>query len=101
MPTEKLPPSDPLFRSSSRELKWIIGIWLVNFVWVIGYCYLFGYSPDQPLQLTFGIPSWAFWGIFVPWGVATVVSGWFALTQMQDHPLDADSPDEQVEASDA
>lgn len=101
MPTKNTPPSDPLFRSSLRELKWIIVIWLASFIWVIGYCWLFGYSPDQPIALVFGIPSWAFWGIFAPWGLATAVSCWFALTQMQDHPLDLDGTDEQTEATDA
>ena len=101
MPTKNTPPSDSLFRSSLRELKWIIVIWLANFIWVIGYCWLFGYSPDQPIALTLGIPSWAFWGIFAPWGLATAVSCGFALTQMQDHPLNLDGTDEQTEATDA
>lgn len=99
MPNDK--PADPLYRSSLRELRWIVSIWLVTFVWVIGYCRLFGYNGDQPVELTLGMPSWVFWGIVIPWIVATVVSCWFALTQMQDHPLEDASPDEESETVDA
>ena len=40
-------------------------------------------------------------GHLAPWGLATAVSCWFALTQMRDHPLDLDATDKQTEATDA
>ena len=101
MPSENLPSNDALFQSSRRELKWIVIIWAVTFAWVITYCRLFGYSSGEPVELTLGIPSWAFWGVFAPWGIATGVSCWFALTKMQDHPLNADVPETQTETTDA
>ena len=82
--------SDPVFASSLRELRWIVLIWLVNFCWVVGYCRAYGYpSEGQPLATVLGMPSWVFWGIFVPWIVAAVVTSWFALTQIEDHPLES------------
>ena len=81
-------PVDPVFASSLREFKWILLIWLVFFLWVIGYCYAFGYpDPETPLVTVIGMPSWVFWGIFLPWIAATLASTWFALTQIKDHPL--------------
>jgi len=81
-------PPDPVFESSLREFKWMLVIWLIHFLWVIGYCYAYGYpAPETPLVTVLGMPSWVFWGIFVPWIVATLISTWFALTQIKDHPL--------------
>lgn len=90
--TEESRTNQSSFRSSLRELKWILAIWAVSFVWVFSYCAMFGYSTDNEIKLTWGIPSWAFWGVFVPWTAATVVSCWFALTQMEDHPLETEPP---------
>ena len=87
--------SDPVFASSLGELKWVLVIWLINFLWVVGYCILYGYpSEGQPLDTVIGMPSWVFWGIFVPWIVATAVTSWFALTQIEDHPLEELSSEE-------
>lgn len=88
MVQEDDPPVDPVFKTSLRELKWIFVIWLVHFGWVVGYCYAFGYpAPETELITVIGMPSWVFWGVFVPWISATVVSSWFALTQIEDHDL--------------
>ncbi|MGI9440973.1 MAG: hypothetical protein ACR2N1_00825 [Rubripirellula sp.] len=94
MSQEPIPPLDPVYKSSLRELKWILVIWLVHFLWVVGYCSAFGYMPRR-YTLTFsgyittviGMPSWVFWGVFVPWISASLVTTWFALTQIEDHDL--------------
>jgi hypothetical protein len=87
--------SDPVYRSSLRELRWILILWGINFAWVIGYCSLFGYqSEGEALTTVLGMPSWVFWGIFTPWIVATLVITWFALTQIEDHPLEDPDLDE-------
>ncbi|MAI72524.1 MAG: hypothetical protein CMM01_16680 [Rhodopirellula sp.] len=88
MVQEHDPPVDPVYKSSLRELKWIFVIWLLHFVWVVGYCCAFGYPPPESELITvLGMPSWVFWGVFVPWISATLISTWFALTQIQDHEL--------------
>lgn len=87
---------DPVYRSSLRESRWILLYWAVFFVWVVGYSTLYGYPPeDQPLVTVLGMPSWVFWGVFLPWIVSGVIGIWFALTQIEDHPLDdvADAED--------
>jgi hypothetical protein len=92
-------PSDPVYRSALRESRWILLIWLINMLWVVGYCGLFGYHiEDQTLTTVLGMPSWVFGGIFMPWIVATTVICWFAVTQIEDHPLeDAAAADEKLE----
>ncbi|MCD0461827.1 DUF997 family protein [Roseiconus lacunae] len=78
-----------LLRNSLRESKWILILWLLAFAWVVGYCGWFGYhDPDQPLKLVFGIPSWVFWGVFLPWAISAAISVVFALTAMQDDSLE-------------
>ncbi len=80
---------DPVYRSSLAEMRWILLLWAICFLWVIGYSKLYGYSPtDEPLTTVMGMPSWVFWGVILPWGVSATISCWFALTQIQDHPLD-------------
>lgn len=90
---------DPVYRSALRESRWILVLWLINMLWVVGYCSLFGYhSADEPLTTVLGMPSWVFGGIFMPWIVATTVISWFALTQIEDHPLHDPAPaDEESE----
>ncbi len=89
MPLPKHPLPDPVFASSLRELKWILAIWSVNFIWVVGYCVLYGYYEEEaPLATVIGMPSWVFWGVFLPWILSIVVSAWFAFAFMEDHPLD-------------
>ena len=87
--------SDPVHRSSLRELRWILLLWLINLLWVVGYCRLFGYqSEGEPLTTVLGMPSWVFGGVFAPWIVATTVICWFALTQIEDHPLQDPAPED-------
>ena len=101
MSVENKPTMDDPHSSSLSELKGIIYIWAISFVWVIGYCLWYGYEANEVIELTFGIPSWAFWGVFVPWAVATVATCWFALTQMKDHPLDVEADDQDAGSADA
>ena len=79
---------DPIFASSLRELKWILVAWLAYFMWVMGYCGLFGYEVDPAdLKIVMGMPSWVFWGIVMPWIAATGFTAWFSMIKMEDHPL--------------
>lgn len=104
-PTDSVSPSnpdgsaaDPVFASGRRELVWILASWVGCFLWVIGYCGLFGYrTADQPLVTVLGMPSWVFWGIVLPWILTSMTSIWFALRKIEDHPFedaDSDSPRE-------
>ncbi len=95
-PDNSKPQLDPLYVSSLRELKWILIAWCVNFAWVIGVCALLGYGDGDTKQVTtiLGMPSWVFWGVFLPWIVVTLFIAWFALRVMKDHPLQESETEE-------
>ena len=88
MPPENAEARDPLYRGALRELRWILAAWAVNFAWVIGYCRVaaFRVEPGEPATV-WGMPSWVFWGVFLPWIAVTAFTAWFALTRMEDQPL--------------
>ena len=62
-------------------------------VWTIGYCALYGYSPDPESPLILGVPSWVMWGVFVPWTACTCLSTLLGLYFIRDADLGED-PDE-------
>lgn len=79
---------DPLYLNARREAWWILLAWAVCLVWTVGYCALFGYEIDvATMNLVLGMPSWVFWGVFIPWMTATGFSIWFGLAYMRDDVL--------------
>lgn len=87
---------DPMVSHSLWEAKWILLVWLIAFLWTVGYCGLFGYrNEDQTLKTVLGMPAWVFWGVGLPWLLATAVSSWFALVCIADVPLGDDVNSEQ------
>ncbi len=82
------PAEDPLFRSARREALAAATIWFVAMCWSVGYCAKYGYNL-QPEQLKFvlGFPDWIFYGVVLPWGLCTLISGVFAFGFMQDADL--------------
>jgi len=93
----------PLLKSARREAIAALGIWGLVTAYCVTYCTWFGYAVPasrvgtagavgrDPASLTFvfGFPDWIFWGIVLPWGVCTVVSGLFAFGFMRDADLDS------------
>jgi hypothetical protein len=85
-----------VYRNARREGLIIFAAWLASTVYCCGYSYLFGYtSPDHPLgpadiHPVFGMPSWFFWGVLVPWGACTLFTLWFAGFYMKDDDLGFD-----------
>lgn len=71
--------TDPVLRNARREAVIIAAAWLASTAYTCIYCYLFGYRREgRPLgvvdiQPVFGMPSWVFWGIMVPWAVCAGV----------------------------
>jgi hypothetical protein len=105
--TDPTPTSDPaaarrLLRNAYLELA-VCGItWLITLTWTVGYTYLAGYkhaadswlvragwarSPDAPRATVVGFPDWVFWGIVVPWVLATVFTAIYSLRWMPDDNL--------------
>ena len=85
------PPDDPVFLNSRREFLIIMGVWAVCLLWVVPYCYLFGYhtiSDPADLKLVLGMPSWVVWGIAVPWLLADIVTIILCLWVIKDDDLE-------------
>ncbi len=89
MASSNLPkPDDPVYLNCRREALIILAAWAICLVWTITYCYLFGYNvAGESIATTMGMPSWIFWGVLVPWIVATLFSIWFGLCYMADDDL--------------
>ena len=80
---------DPVFLNCRRETWVILTAWALFFAWVTGYCGVSAYrEPEEPLELAFGMPSWVFWGVFLPWVSASAFTIWFSLWYVADDPLE-------------
>ena len=89
-PTQPSDPGrrDPVFLNARRESLIILAVWATCLIWTVGYSKLAGYSlPSDPVPKTLGIPSWAFFGVFLPWSLATVFNIVFSLGIMTDQDL--------------
>lgn len=101
-----------LFRNARREAIIVAIVWALSLLWVIAYCYLFGYAHDetslpvrlglieanpkpQPKQIL-GFPDWVFFGILLPWVVCTLFSIWFGWSYMSDDDLGAEAKEEEA-----
>ena len=81
---------DPVFLHSRREAILIFAVWVVALFWAVLFCYFNGYAKEvdpESLRTIWGIPSWVFWGIFVPWVVADIFTIWFCFFYMADDDL--------------
>lgn len=85
---------DLTFLHARREAIIIFLAWCVAMVWSVSVCYWLGYGGGAiPLQTIWGVPSWVFWGIALPWVVAVVFSLWFCFGFMVDDDLAGHSDD--------
>ena len=84
-PVDGRPSYDPAFLRARREAAWILLAWAACLVWTVGYSAWAGYAvPPEAVTLTFGMPSWVFWGVAFPWVAATAFSVWFGLRYLAD-----------------
>ncbi len=92
---------DPTFLNCRREALTALGIWFLALSWTVPFCYLNGYPGEnfdpENLSTVFGIPSWTFWGVVVPWLVCDVVTVWFCFFYMRDDHLGA-APEDAADA---
>ena len=79
---------EPLLKSARREMLVSAVVWFAALVWSVGYCANYGYhlKPEQ-LKFVLGFPDWIFWGVVVPWGLCTLISGLLAFGYLQDADL--------------
>jgi len=80
------PPGVKSWLKSRREALQILAIGAFFMTWTIGYSYQHGYGDEANIDLIFGVPSWVFWGVGVPWGAATIVSIVFAFWLIEEDP---------------
>ena len=81
---------DPVFLHSRREAIVIFFVWLAGLVWAVPFCYFNGYVDAENISTVWGIPSWLFWGIGVPWILADLFTVWFCFFYMADDDLGED-----------
>jgi hypothetical protein len=79
---------DPLFLNSRREAILILCLWALCLLWAVPFCYLNGFrqSPEE-MRTILGMPDWVFWGITVPWVLASVFAIWFSMRVIVDDDL--------------
>lgn len=84
---------DPVLKHARSEAVIIFIVFAIHMAWSITWCYFNGYNlpSEQPVDTVFGIPSWIFWGVIVPWLVVDLFSVWFCLWYMALDPLGEDS----------
>ena len=99
---------DTLFKNARKEALIILLVWLVALLWTVPYCYIYGnmlfsdtnVTTADNISLTCGIPTWVFWGVAFPWGMADLFTIWFCLFYMKDDDLGEDAGDTAVLAED-
>ncbi len=86
-----VPPPETLgdsFRQSRRELFFILGTWLVFFVWITGSGALTAFERGEGEVATLlGMPRWVALSVALPWLAANGVIFFFALRFMKDTDL--------------
>ena len=90
---------DPVFLHSRREAIVIFCFWLTALLWAVPFCYLNGYADNvnpENFSTTWGIPTWLFWGILVPWIAADIATAWFCFFFMKDDELGEASGDDET-----
>lgn len=88
------------------EARFTLALWAITFVWVVGYCYLFGYqhaadswpvraglaaAAPRELRQFAGLPDWVCFGIVLPWLLCTVITVAFAVFGMTEDELGAEA----------
>lgn len=80
---------------AQRETLVIVVVWVLAMVYVLTYCYLFGYPPaDGQVRLVWGMPSWVFWGVVLPWLACDLITMWFCFWFMVEDDLGEDRAEE-------
>ena len=96
------PAYHPTFLHARREFYFIVAVWACCLIWSVPYCYLTGYMAAgesvgaEGIPTVWGIPRWVFFGIFLPWLLADVVTTWFCFVFMCDDDLGENEPSESM-----
>ena len=78
--------NDSDLKQTLKEVKYLLLAWLFFASWVLIYCGFEAYGQDhEDVKITFGMPSWVFWGIDVPWICSIIYTIYFSLFVMKDN----------------
>jgi hypothetical protein len=91
-PTSSYQPPSASSDSARREAVFVMAMWLVVCLYVVGYAALFAYGPDAASRSIAGIPSWVVWGVLAPWVACTVVTCVYSLYFIRDEELGEERP---------
>lgn len=88
-PASSSEPLDPVFVHARREMRWILGVYGACLLWSVGWSGALGYgSGVEATSMVWGIPTWVFVAIVIPWLAADVFTVWFCFFYMVDDALD-------------
>lgn len=71
---------DPVYLHARKEGALILGVWFLALLWTLPFSYLHGFDSQvsiEEIQFIWGMPSWVFWGIGLPWMLANLMTIWF------------------------
>ena len=89
---------DVVYLNSLRETYVVFILFAIFCLISITTCFVYGYpshdTMDQPVPLVWGMPSWVFWGIVVPWLAVDIVAIWFCFFFMQADDLGEEQADD-------
>jgi hypothetical protein len=82
---------DPVYLHARKEAWLILGVWFLAMLWTLPVSYFNGFDSQVDIeQVTFiwGMPSWVFWGIGLPWMVANLITIWFCFCYFSTDDLE-------------
>lgn len=89
---------DPVFQNSFRETIVIVILFVIFLGWSVGVSFWMGLERTDPpggsaqVSLVWGMPSWVFWGVCLPWIAANLASAWFCFRLMTNDRLEEPEP---------
>ncbi|NNE91020.1 MAG: DUF997 family protein [Verrucomicrobiales bacterium] len=78
------------FAQARRELWFMLGTWVVFAAWVTIACSTMGRAPaeGETISTILGMPRWVFYGVGLPWALATATAVFFGAKVMKDTDLE-------------
>jgi len=100
---EPPPPSsseDPVYKNGLKDARFGMAFWALATAFVCGSSWVLGYQQSgrrltsADIRPIFGIPSWFFWSVVVPWVACSVICVVYAGFIMTDDDLGRDHTEE-------
>lgn len=82
---------DPVYLHARKEATLILGVWFLALLWTLPMSYFNGFDSQvgiDDVTFMFGMPSWVFWGIGLPWMLANLATIWFCFFYFSEDDLE-------------